>query len=48
MRPANILNTLDMSGVEDVDVDFDRPVSYPCPAPFQLNIDGIRKQETTP
>ncbi len=31
---ANILDALDMGGVEDVDIAFERLVSYPHPASF--------------
>ena len=34
-RPSvSILDALDMEGVEDVDIVFARPVSYPRPATF--------------
>lgn len=33
-RRDSILDALDMEGVEDIEVGFERPVSYPRPATF--------------
>lgn len=31
---ANILDALDMAGVGEIDIAFERPLSHPCPATF--------------
>ncbi|MBD8548613.1 hypothetical protein [Sphingomonas sp. CFBP 8760] len=32
--PANILDALDMAGVGEIDIAFERPFGHPRPAPF--------------
>lgn len=31
---GGILDALDMAGVGDIEIAFERPVTYPCPATF--------------
>jgi hypothetical protein len=34
VRPASVLDALEMPGIEDVDIELDRPASHPRPATF--------------